>query len=87
MFQIALDAHKLIFSFEIWLAQIIDTSTVFSTFDWDQLAKIRQQGWKERVIISKVAKFESVFLPPYKTSVKFRDFVEQYIRSLWTNRL
>ena len=46
---------------------IIDTSTVFSIFDWDQLAKKRQQGWKERVIISKVAKCESVFPPPYKS--------------------
>ena len=31
----------------------------FSTFHWDQLAKIRQHGWKERLKISKAAKFES----------------------------
>ena len=37
----------------------IDPYTVFSTFDWDQLAKIRQQGWKEWLKISKVAKFLS----------------------------
>ena len=32
---------------------------VFSTFHWDQLAKIRQHGWKECLKISKVAKFEN----------------------------
>jgi len=37
----------------------IDPSTVFSTFDWDQLAKIRQHSWKERLKIRKVAKYES----------------------------
>ena len=38
----------------------IDPSTVFSTFDWDQLAKIPQQHcWQERLKISKVAKFEN----------------------------
>ena len=31
---------------------IMDPSSVFSTFDWDQLAKIRQHGWKERLKIS-----------------------------------
>ena len=76
---------------------------------WDQLAKIHQHGWKERLKISKVAKFESdllktyedtapqrrvilrdvcmvggKFMPPPQTSVKFRDFVDQYLRSLWT---
>ena len=30
----------------------MDPSSVFSTFDWDQLAKIRQHGWKERLKIS-----------------------------------
>ena len=77
---------------------------------WDQLAKIRQRGGKERLKISKVAKFESDLLktnediasqnhvilrdvlygggqvraPNIQTSVKFRDFVDQYLRSLWT---
>ena len=74
----------------------------FSTVDWDQLAKIRQHGWKERLKFSKVAKFESDLFksneewwdgggsscslrpPTIVTSVKFRDFVEQYLLSLWT---
>ena len=29
-----------------------DTSTVFSTFDWGQLAKVRQHGCKDRLIKS-----------------------------------
>ena len=37
----------------------IDPYTVSSTFVWDQLAKIRQHGWKECLKISKVAKFLS----------------------------
>ena len=37
----------------------IDLSTVFSTFDMDKLGKIRQHHWKERLDISKTAKFES----------------------------
>ena len=32
----------------------IDPSTDFSTFDWDQLAKIRQYRWKERVLSFRV---------------------------------
>ena len=37
----------------------IDLSTVFSTFDMDKLRKIRQHHWKERLSVSKTAKFES----------------------------
>ena len=33
-------------------------STGFSTFDCNQLAKIRQHGWKERLTISEDVKFE-----------------------------
>ena len=32
---------------------------------WDKLAKIRQHGWKERLTISKAAKFESDLLKTY----------------------
>ena len=32
---------------------------MFSTFDWKQLAKIREHGWNERLKISKCVKFES----------------------------
>ena len=32
---------------------------VFSTFDMDQLGEIRRHHWKERLNISKIAKFES----------------------------
>ena len=36
-----------------------DPSAVFSTFDTEQLGKIRRQQWKERLNICKIAKFES----------------------------
>ena len=32
---------------------------VFSTFDMDQLGEIRRHHWKERLNISKIAKFAS----------------------------
>ena len=32
---------------------------VFSTFYMDQLGEIRRRHWKERLNISKIAKFES----------------------------
>ena len=32
---------------------------VFSTFQMDQLGRIHQHHWKERLKISKIAKFES----------------------------
>ena len=38
---------------------VMGIRAVFSTFDWNQWAKIRQHGCKERLKISKVAKFES----------------------------
>ena len=44
---------------ENWFKQVkTNPSTTFWTFDWDQSAKIRQHDWKERLKISKVAKFE-----------------------------
>ena len=40
--------------------QVIDPSTsVFSTFVMDQSGKICLQHWKERLKISKIAKFKS----------------------------
>lgn len=37
-----------------------DLSTVFSTFEMNQLGKIRPHRWKESLkLISKIAKFES----------------------------
>ena len=41
-----------------WL--ILYWPTVFSTFDMDQLGKIRLHHWKERLEISKTVKFKSV---------------------------
>ena len=77
---------------------LIDPSTVFSTFRRDQLAKVHRHRWKERLKISKVAKFESDRMktnkdmapqsrknaPTIQTSVKFRDFEELYLRSFLT---
>ena len=40
----------------------IDLSMVLSTFDWDQLLKIRQHSWKEHLKISENAKFEGYLL-------------------------
>ena len=36
---------------------LIDPSTVFSTFDMDQLGKIRRHHWKDCLKISKLAEF------------------------------
>ena len=45
--------------------------------NWDQLAKIRQNGWKERLKISKVAKFESDLLKTYKyTAPQRREIIQ-----------
>ena len=44
----------------------IDPFTVFSTFDWGRLAKIRQHSWKERLKISTVVKFQSCLLKTYE---------------------
>ena len=66
-------------------AKQIDLSTVFSTFDKDQLANIHRHYWKEHLKISKPAKFESDMSPTIQTSVKFCDFAELYLRSLLTN--
>ena len=42
--------------------QRLETLPRFLTIAWDQLAKIRQHSWKERLKISIVAKFESDFV-------------------------
>ena len=47
---------------DLWLTAAIDPYTIFSTFDWKQLAKIREHGWNERLKISKCVKFESDLL-------------------------
>ena len=44
----------------------IDPFTVFSTFDWGRLAKIRQHSWKERLKIGTVVKFQSCLLKTYE---------------------
>ena len=41
------------------LGSPVDLFTVFSTFDVDKLGRICQHHWKERLNISKTAKFES----------------------------
>jgi len=53
-------------------------TTVFSTFDMDQLGKILQHHWKERIKISKLAKFESDTVKSERgySSTKFRKFIE-----------
>ena len=52
--------------------------TVFSTFDMDQLGKILRHHWKERIKISKLAKFESDTIKSERgySSSKFRKFIE-----------
>ena len=42
--------------------QRLETLPRFLTIAWDQVAKIRQHSWKERLKISIVAKFESDFV-------------------------
>ena len=39
---------------------------------WDKLAKIRQHGWKERLKISKVAKFDNDLLKTYEATAPQR---------------
>ena len=56
--------------------RIIDHSTsVFSTFDMDQLGKIRRLNWNERLKISKIAKSES------ETSYASEDIVQQSLQT------
>ena len=64
-------------------------TTVFSTFDMDQLRKILRHHWKERIKISKLAKFESdtkfrKFIEIFTngTSIKLRDFSFVFNKSL-----
>ena len=53
-------------------------TTVFSTFDMDQLGKILWHHWKERIKINKLAKFESDTNKSERgySSRKFRKFIE-----------
>ena len=53
-------------------------TTVFSTFDMDQSRKILRHHWKERIKISKLAKFESDTIKSERgySSTKFRKFIE-----------
>ena len=46
---------------------------------WDQLAKIRKHGWKERLKISKVAKFESDLFKTYEdTAPQRREILQTF---------
>ena len=45
--------------FCVQLAEIIDVFTVVSIIDMDKLGKILPHHWKERLKISRTAKFES----------------------------
>ena len=59
----------------------IDPLTVFPISDMDQLRKIRRHHWKERVKISKIAKFESDFLKTKEDTVpKSRDNLQTFVR-------
>ena len=59
----------------------IDPLTVFSISDMDQLRKIRRHHWKERVKISKIAKFESDLLKTKEDTVpKRRENLQTFVR-------
>ena len=60
----------------------IDTSTVFSTFDLDQLDKIHQHGWKECLKISNAAKFESDLLKTIEDIALEKCFSDQIAKQL-----
>ena len=53
-------------------------TTVFSTFDMDQLRKTLWHHWKERIKMSKLAKFESDTVKSKRgySSTRFRKFIE-----------
>lgn len=57
---------------------VVTETTVFSNFDMDQLGKIRRHHWRERIKISKLAKFESDTLKSEQSysSAKLRDLIE-----------
>ena len=71
------------------------------SFIWDQPAKIRQHSWKERLRITlRTPQSQGIlqtfvlwgvggkFVPlTIQTSVRFCDFVEQFLRSPWTYHL
>ena len=60
----------------------IDPVTVFSISDMDQLRKVH---WKERVKISKIAKFESDLLKTKEdTALKSRENLQTFVR--WGRR-
>ena len=52
----------------------------FSTFCWDQLAKIRQYHLKERPKITRVAKFKNDLLKANNSSSKSQNFTEGQVR-------
>ena len=69
-----------------WLQVGIDPLIVFSMFNMDQLGKIRRHHWKERVKISKIAKFESDLLKTKEDTVpKRRENLQTFVR--WGHRL
>ena len=65
-----------------WLQVGIDPLTVVSIFNMDQLGKIRRDHWKERVKISKIAKFEIVSL-----AAVFSIVTQRSSSSLWGGAL
>ena len=63
-----------------WLQVGIDPLIVFSIFNMDQLGKIRRHHWKERVKISKTAKFESDLLKTKEdTALKSRENLQTFV--------
>ena len=53
-------------------------------FESDLLKTNKGIAPQSRVILRDVCMVGGKFVPPPQTSVKFRDFVDQYLRSLWT---
>ena len=53
----------------------------FSTFDFDNLGKIRRHHWKERLKISKITKFESDLLKNNEESRRFTDVFNKWWRA------
>ena len=66
------------FAYALFFVTVIDPSTVFSTLDMDQLEKTRRHHCKERLKISKTAKFES------DTSLASKDIAQQSCQNLQT---
>ena len=66
------------FAYALFFVTVIDSSTVFSTLDMDQLEKTRRHHCKERLKISKTAKIES------DTSLASKDIAQQSCENLQT---